>query len=440
MKEMLTILICLLCLLGPAHAQPPAEDPAPPKTYALLCDLRSDDPSSGAALADSIRLKLRRQKAMEVIDRLTTAELTGPLKLTTPPQTVIEKMQKQWGVNLVLYGNLQKVDNKVRIEVRCIDLRNPPQDQGWVKVFSDDSQRWRAVLSAQVVEALLGQALWKPPEYGDEEEPEQLGKPLNVNGSFDAGGEGWQSPDNVSTFLEEAKGPDKDRRTILRVQTDLARDPWLAYQRKLLLGQASPEHPPKIPRSTGYSSVAGLEGVHFASQYIPAIPGRRYWLTADCFGQGGAKVFIKGFRRTSHAMDAMSESRLAAVGLTPEEFARMNPKQRRDLIEKDAKENPKAYMRECYRWYLNCKDAKGQWTHLAAPFPPRGGLPENVEYLQIQIYSYWPPGRYLWDNVHLYADPRQKAPLPEEKARTPNVQKRRDQTDRQGQLQPGGEE
>jgi hypothetical protein len=296
------------------------------------------------------------------------------------------------------------------------------------------------VLSAQVVEALLGQALWKPPEYGDEEEPEQLGKPLNENGSFDAGGKGWQPADNVSTFLEKAKGPDVDRGTILRVQTDLARDPWLAYQRRLLLGQASPDNPPEIPRSTGYSSVAGLEGVHFASHYIPAVPGQRYWLTVDCLGQGGAKVFVKGFRSTRHAMDGMSESRLAALGLTPEEFARMSAKQRRELIDKDAKENPKAYMRECYRWYLNCKDAKGRWTHLAAPFPPRGGLPENVEFLQIQIYSYWPPGRYLWDNVHIYADPRQKAPLAEEEARTPNFQKRRDQTDRQGQLEPAGEE
>ncbi|GAG04372.1 unnamed protein product, partial [marine sediment metagenome] len=68
----------------------------------------------------------------------------------------------------------------------------------------------------------------------------------------------------------------------------------------------------------------------------------------------------------------------------------------------------------------------GQWDHLAAPVPPRGGLPANVEWLQLQVYCYWPPGTYKWDNVHLYKDPRQKAPLPEEGARTPNFGKTSD--------------
>ena len=60
------------------------------------------------------------------------------------------------------------------------------------------------------------------------------------------------------------------------------------------------------------------------------------------------------------------------------------------------------YVRECYRWYLSCAGAPGEWNHFAACFPPRGGLPADVDFLQIQIYSYWPPGEYLWDNVLLY--------------------------------------
>jgi len=42
----------------------------------------------------------------------------------------------------------------------------------------------------------------------------------------------------------------------------------------------------------------------------------------------------------------------------------------------------------------------------------------------VQIYAYWPPGPFRFDNVHLYKDPRQKAPLPEVKPRTPNFDKR----------------
>jgi TolB-like protein len=437
-RRLPAVVLCLASLSAGFSQESANPGEAKTKAYALICDLAGKESKLGAALADSIRLKLRRQDGVEVIDRLSTQEMTEPMDLATPAGQVIQKMRKQWGVNLAVYGTLSRTGSDVRVELRCVDLRHGNEDQGWVRVFTDSGERWRAVLAGQIVEALLGQALWKPPEYGDEEEPEQLGKPLNENGSFDAGGKGWEPADNVSTFLEEAKRPDKQRGTILRVQTDLARDPWLAYKRDLLLGKASPENPPDIPRNTGYSSVAGLEGVHFAGDYIPASPGRRYWLTADCKGRGGAKVFVKGFRRTRHAMDSMSESRLAALGLTPQKFAQMSPKQRQDLIAKDARENPKAYMRECYRWYLNCKEAKGRWTHLAAPFPPRGGLPDNVEYLQIQIYSYWPPGEYLWDNVHLYADPRQKEPQPEEAPRTPNFRNRRDATDAEGRLPQAG--
>jgi len=49
----------------------------------------------------------------------------------------------------------------------------------------------------------------------------------------------------------------------------------------------------------------------------------------------------------------------------------------------------------------------------------------------VQIYSYWPPGEYLWDNVHVYADPRQKAPLPEVKPRTPNFGRTSDVVERE---------
>ncbi len=66
---------------------------------------------------------------------------------------------------------------------------------------------------------------------------------------------------------------------------------------------------------------------------------------------------------------------------------------------------------------------RNQWHHYAAVCPPRGGMPDNVTWLQIQIYSYWPAGTYLWDNVHLYKDPNQKVPLTEQQPRTPDYSK-----------------
>ncbi len=420
---------CLLLAVGVANARGDndAGKPAKPKAYVMVVDLAGD---GGEKLSDSLRLRLGRHKGLDVIDGLSTAEMTGPIDLETDPAKVTEKMRNRWGVNLLLYGRLVGQDEGFRAEIRLIDLTGPQPD-GWVKTFSDDSERWRAVVSRAIVEAVTGRPEWVPPQYGDEPEPETFGKPLNANGDFEDGNAGWEAADNVSTFLEKS-GAQRGR--ILRVRTDLARGPWLAYKRKIRLGRASPDRPPKIPRDTSYGSVAGLEGVHFRSEWIPATPGQRYWLTADHWGQGGAKIFVKGFRRTRHGLDGVPESRLAAMGLTPEQFAELPEAKRKAIVAEDARKHPNAYLRECYRWYLNCGEGKDAWTHFAAPVPPRGGLPANVDLLQIQIYSYWPPGIYRWDNVHLYKDPNQQAPLPEEKARTRNFQKVRDAHDAAGEM------
>ena len=392
------------------------------------------DQPYGRQLADSVRLKLRRQgKAWQVIDRLTIQDSGAKVDLDTDPEVIAKLLGQTLGAHVGLFGRVQKIGKTVRAEIACIDLRRGAQPL-WTAVFTDDTERSRAVISKQVVEALVGKELWRPPEYGDETEPtkEQLGKPLNANGSFDAGAAGWDAPDRVSTFLVD--GP-AGRGKVLRVRTDLARGPWLAYRRALRLGQTDPSKAPQIRKDTSYSCVGALEGVHYRGEWIKATPGGRYWLTADICPTTAAvspdsmffpKVFVKGFKRTPHAFDGLPESSLASLGLTPEQFAALPAERRKALVAADAEKHPMRYVRECYRWYLSCRASQGEWCHFAAPFPPRGGLPKDVEFLQIQVYSYWPPGEYLWDNVHLYADPGAKGPLKEEAPRTPNVGKTSD--------------
>jgi len=267
-----------------------------------------------------------------------------------------------------------------------------------------------------------------PPQYGDEPEPkkESFGKPINANGDFEQGAKGWQGPDNVASFLEP--GP-TGRGAVLRIRTDLARDPWLEYYRNLRLGLADANRPPKIATDTSYGSVAGLEGVHFNGDWLAAEPGRRYWLLADVKKPGGTpKVFVKGFINWSARADGLPELSMVERKLTPQAFAALAPEQRRKLIADDANAHPDRYRRESYRWYLNCREDGKDWAHHAAPFPPRGGLPKNVQWLQIQVYAYWPPGTYYFDNVHLYKDPAQKDLLPEEPARTQSFDKSREKT------------
>lgn len=385
------------------------------------------DQSAGRQLSDSIRLKLRRAaKNWDVIDRLTMQELTRPLTADAPPEKIADLLQNTLAAQVGIFGQIRQEKNRTIATVVCIDLRNRTEPL-WTREFSDDTERARGVIATQIVEALLGRELWQPPEYGDETEParEQLGEPLNTNGDFEHSPAGWDCPDGVSILYQKA---DDAHGTVLRVRTDLRRDPWLAYRKALREGRAEASNPPEIPIDRGYSSVAALEGVHVRSEFIPARPGLRYWLLADIKPTTAKvnpksiffpKVFVKGYRRDASAMDGLSETALAERNMTPEQFAALSEEDRRTLIEADAAQHPQRYLRECYRWYLACRARPGEWNHFAAPVPPRGGLPEDVEFLQIQIYSYWPPGEYLWDNVLLFADPRQKEPQPEAPARTP---------------------
>ena len=426
----MVIAVCAALAVNAAAGEAPSTRPAGagPKAHVVVFDFECEGNAVyGRQLADSVRLKLRRHGDYFVLDRLSTQEASGPIGLKSDRDKVLDLMKRRLGVNLAIYGTVQKLGESVRAEVYILDIRGVAEPEGAVRVFSDETERARGVIATGIVEAVTGRPAWVPPQYGDEPEPKEFGKALNINGDFEKAHAGWDEPDNVSTFLVAAGG----RGTILRVRTDLARDPWLAYRKALRLGKADPSRPPKIARDTSYGSVAGLEGVHFRSAWIKATPGRRYWLVADHNGQGGAKVFVKGFRRTPAAFDGLPESALAALGIAPEQFAELSGDERKKLIETDAKKNPMRYMRECYRWYLNCKEAKGEWMHFAAPFPPRGGLPVDVEYLQIQIYSYWPPGEYLWDNVHLYLDPTQEDLLPEEPARTPGFKRRKELTEQE---------
>jgi hypothetical protein len=385
------------------------------------------DEELGRQLADSVRLRLARHKEYDVVDQLTTQELAATVGADWPREKIVALTTKKFACSVGICGSVRKSGNTTTVDVRCINVGEGKGEGGWSQSFSDGTERARGILAMMIVEAIRGEAEWTPPQYGDESEPKNFGKPLNVNGSFDERAKGWDRPDHVSTFIEEdsaGKAGQAAKGDILRVRTDLARDPWLEYTRNIRLGLADPDKPPKIARDTSYDSVAGLEGVHFRGDWIEVKQAQlRYWLTADFKPQTkgmAPKIFVKGYRDCSSDADGLPEASLVEHKLSAADFAHLDADAQKRLIAADAKAHPERYRRECYRWYLACRTDKDGWQHFAAPVPPRGGLPKNVQWLQIQVYSYWPPGEYKYKNVFLYADPAQKGPIDEEPAHTPN--------------------
>jgi hypothetical protein len=342
-------------------------------------------------------------------------------------------LKEKLGMHVAVYGTVRRSGGNVTAEASMISLADPKakEPKTWKKTFSDDTERARGELARMIVEAVRRSAEWRPPEYGDESEPTKWPPPLNRNGGFESGHVGWERPDNAVTFIEA--GP-SGRGRILRIRTDVERDKWLAYHRALMFGKASPTNPPVLRRDTSYGSLAGLEGVHYPSEWIKATPGQRYWLVADMKGKTAGiffpKIFVKGFRSWAHRADGLPEVSLVERKMTAGQFAALPVDRQKRLVAEDARKHPKRYLRECFRWYLACRNEEDVWKHYAAPFPPRGGLPDNVEWLQIQVYAYWPPGTFRFDNVHLYKDPRQAAPLKVEGARTPHFGKTSDVIER----------
>lgn len=434
MRQRIGVLAVVLLMAGGAFGRAAAGGggakpaPRPQKVYVAVFDFASSPPRLGQQLADSVRQMLARHEEFEVIDALTTRQAASSLPADAETAKVLVLMNETLGANVALLGTVRAQGDGVRAEVRCIDLlnaRNPGEPAEWKKGFADATERARGLIGKQIVESLRGSAEWAPPEYGDEPEPaaKEFGQPLNANGSFEEGAKGWEFLDNVATFV--VPGP-AGRGQVLRIRTDLERAPWVDWRRRLRFGLADPARCPTVGRDTSYNSVAGMEGVDHRSQFLPASPGQRYWLVADMKGKTAGiffpKVFVKGYMDCSAAADALPERSLVELRMAAGDFGKLPAARQKELIESDAKKHPERYRREVFRWYLSCRNEEDQWQHYAAPCPPRGGLPANVEWLQIWIYAYWPPGDYLFDNVHLYKDPRQKAPLPEERARTPSYQ------------------
>ncbi len=384
--------------------------------HVLVLDFASADPNLGAVIAQNVRMRLARHGEYFVLDRLASQGLSPPVEANADPSAVRALLLRA-GCDVAFCGTVARSGAAVSADVRAVHEGDAEAGAAeWRRQFQDTTERAGGLIAKAIVEALTSRPEWAPPQYGDEPEPGDFGRPINLNGGFDEGAKGWAGPDNVASFLEQ--GP-AGRGTILRIRTDLARDPWLEYVRNLRLGLADANRPPQIARDTSYNSVAGLEGVHYRSDWLPARAGARYWLTADVKKSGGTpKIFVKGYRDWSDRADGLPELSMVERKLTPQTFAAMPEADRKKLIAEDAKAHPDRYRRECYRWFLHANQEGKDWVHYAAPFPPRGGLPGNVQWLQIQVYAYWPPGTYYFDNVNLYPDPRQNQPLPEEPART----------------------
>lgn len=194
---------------------------------------------------------------------------------------------------------------------------------------------------------------------------------LVVNGDFERGSghgpSGWQHPDGLTSFW--VKAPRGSGRAI-KINTDVLASQFRARREEMAKALEEGSKPPPAPerkptRPPKYDTVAGNDGVHFVSDRITVEPSKFYKLQVDVRvdGKASPKVWIKAYARISS----------------------------------------RGGVRERVVWEksLNCNGANRDWATYTMVFPRKTRVPERVEFVRVQLYPYWPPATYWFDNVRL---------------------------------------
>jgi hypothetical protein len=147
--------------------------------------------------------------------------------------------------------------------------------------------------------------------------------------------------------------------------------------------------------------------VHYRSEYIPVQPGAIYRFSVDCRnggrlkgekspavqneglpagGTGSPRVFIKGFFDRTRVTGHGERTDKANIYRAPMILDPCGPQWRR------------------YARLLHPARSTGKMDNKIQP----------VEYLQVQLFAYWPVGNYYFDNVRLEIVGQEEAPRPEE--------------------------
>lgn len=196
------------------------------------------------------------------------------------------------------------------------------------------------------------------------ETAEHKGKTGNmvINGNFELGRDaplGWQRIDNLTTFWEkDAKG-----NHYIRIDTDVYKKEAFKRKAELDRNPNAPAWKKTVTRGEKYNTIGGTYGVSLYSKDIPVEQGALYRLRVRFKGSDGGldfvpKVFVKGYARV------------------------------------------RGRYRKLYQMYKACRATQGQWAWYERTFSPAAKTP-SVEYIVVQLYAYWPPGEYCFDDVSI---------------------------------------
>lgn len=215
----------------------------------------------------------------------------------------------------------------------------------------------------------------------------------------------WQAIDNLSIFWEPDAG-DVERGRVIRFNTDVnqsqAYEWWVQrFVHNAPLSDAPEREPTTPPR---YDTLAGLDGVFMWSDFIEIEPGGAYRVYVDAKGPP-SKVFIRGYE----------EKVELGFGDEIPSVQQLFREARGEPTHDDAGRPVRFRPRYRYTtWFpVGGSDQWETYTHAQPRHPNNRIITQNVRYIRIALYAYWPAGEYLYDNVRVFAvepEPEQARP------------------------------
>lgn len=204
---------------------------------------------------------------------------------------------------------------------------------------------------------------------------------LVKNGSFETGTwtpDGWSKADGLTSFwIDRGDGKGKCMMFDTEVLISQAEAWWKQMKAGKVTAKDAPKKLPVAPNQI-YATVGGLDGCQYYSAWIPIKPKTRYRLTMDIKAKWAGiffpKCFIKGY------------------GDMADDFTNQK--------------------REVYRCYLalRTKTQGKEWETFTRTFNPTlrppvqrqpGVAVPGAKYMRVMLYSYWPLGKFYWDNIQI---------------------------------------
>ena len=370
--------MALICTMALWLSAAPATQPARQAVVAV-CDFEAGGTGAlGRQIAEALRAKLARcgdefvlVEPLDLAGALAAKGLT--VRLDSNPETLAAFAQEALEAQVFVWGQVETKGESFTIRVRALDLRKTPAERYVDSAFPAEGQRQVPFAVQRIVNALRRDEAAPDPAFDPREpgpgpaDPKVLARPnLLANGDFEKGDKtpaGWQPVNGLTAFWVNA--PDRTGKCI-KFDTDVNWDQWLAWNKKFTLG--ADEAPPAPVRGTGpkYDTVGAYHGAWlYNADHLTVKKGQTYRISFDFKGKMSgiffAKVFIKGYAQY--------------------------PDQRREV----------------WRYYKACRvQTNGrEWEHFTGTFKPG----PDVQWIKVELYTYWPADVYYFDNLHLCEEP-----------------------------------